>query len=102
MPRLTAFLRATRVGQERAEAFRGPAADAGTRVSCRQLNLINLSFRIHSNPPIFFRNSRLCPYPYSSLNNSYARRKCGITILPPTTSATFSASCCSSRLDPRR
>lgn len=41
-------------------------------------------------------------YPYSSVSNSYARRMCGITMLPPTTSATLIASSCSARVTPRR
>jgi hypothetical protein len=42
------------------------------------------------------------PYPYISSSNSYARRKCGTTMLPPTTSATLSDSSCSARVTPRR
>ena len=44
----------------------------------------------------------VCGYEYNSSNSAYARRKCGMTILPPTTSATFNASCCSSRFAPKR
>jgi len=39
---------------------------------------------------------------YSSVSSSYARRICGITILPPTTRATLMASSCSARVTPKR
>ena len=41
-------------------------------------------------------------YPYSSPSSSYARRRCGITMVPPTTSATLIASSCSARVTPSR
>jgi hypothetical protein len=44
----------------------------------------------------------LCIHPYISSSSSYVRRRCGITMLPPTTSATLSDSSCSARVTPRR
>jgi hypothetical protein len=37
-----------------------------------------------------------------SSSNSYARRRCGTTMLPPTSNATLSDSSCSARPTPRR